>query len=120
MPRAWRCLRQFLARLPACRHISQLSREYASKTDGNSSPYALAGIPMLFSALRCLLVELNTRFSDRTLRNRQILAVLADGANDIQVILDQYSVPLDLAHRLQLLLEIRHEIIYPAHAPGPE
>ena len=36
------------------------SAEYAKRcSDGNCSAYTPAGIPILFSALRCLLIELN-------------------------------------------------------------
>lgn len=44
-------------------HLANLlfekSAAYAKHVDGNCSIYTWAGIPMLFSALRCLLVELN-------------------------------------------------------------
>lgn len=49
-----------------------------------------------------------------------MLDVLASADNDIQVILTHYPVPHELRQRLELLIEVRHEIIQPAHQPGPE
>ncbi|MDB5531749.1 MAG: hypothetical protein JWO28_64 [Hyphomicrobiales bacterium] len=100
--------------------LFQRSLEYAKKTDGNSSMYALAGIPILFSALRCLLIELNGLLSAPSPRTEQVLVALANGANDVQTILKHYSVPVELQERLELLLEVRHKILHPAHRPGPE
>jgi hypothetical protein len=36
------------------------SKEYAKQYDGNASIYTIAGVPVLFSALRALLIEVNT------------------------------------------------------------
>lgn len=80
----------------------------------------MAGIPVLFSALRCLLIELNAGIFSGSLPRGPILAQLADAANDVQTILQNYAVPDDLARQLRQLLEVRHEIIHPAHQPGPE
>lgn len=49
-----------------------------------------------------------------------MLDVRASADNDIQVILTHYPVPHELRQRLELLIEVRHEIIQPAHQPGPE
>lgn len=101
--------------------LYQTSALDLKNTDGNQSIYALAGIPMLFSALRCLLVELNDGFLSNGHSNREVLEKLAMQSNDVKVIVECYpQMPADLCADLKLLLEIRHEIIHPSHRPGPE
>ncbi len=101
-------------------HLANLLFEksvaHAKQTDGNCSVYVLAGIPILFSALRCLLIELNAGMYSG-LRNKNGLAELTVASNDIEIILRRYSIPADLKERLIFLLEIRNEIIHPAHRP---
>jgi hypothetical protein len=93
------------------------SRHYAALVGGNCSPYTLAGIPMLLSALRCLLVEINSgMFGGHEEPGR--LSALADTTSDVRVILDHYNVPVELKERLQLLEQVRHEILHPAHRPS--
>lgn len=92
----------------------------AKRTGGNCSIYALAAMPMLFSALRCLLIELNAGMHGGSPKNGEILADLADLPNDIEVVLKHYPVSPDLRQKLLLLGEVRNEIIHPAHRPGAE
>lgn len=96
------------------------SARYARSTDGNCSIHALAGIPTLFSAMRCLLLELNAGLFSTSPPHRAILDELASAANDVQVVLKHYSLPSDLRRKLELLLQVRHEIVHPSHQPGPE
>ena len=45
------------------RHATKLfehSASYARSIDGNCSPYALSGLPILLSALRAMLIEANS------------------------------------------------------------
>ncbi|MBI3045225.1 MAG: hypothetical protein HYY78_20620 [Betaproteobacteria bacterium] len=100
--------------------LFEKSVEYAKRTDGNCSIYALAGVPLLFSALRCLLIELNAGMHTASPPRQQVLTDLASSPNDIKVILSHYSVPTDLQRRLELLVEVRHEIVHPAHRPGSD
>ncbi len=99
--------------------LFELSASDAHSVDGNCSMYALAGIPMLFSALRCLLIELNagTMYTG-TLVSPEVQQELAATGSDVRFILQHYSVPLDLRNRLQLLEQIRHEILHPSHRPS--
>lgn len=96
------------------------SAEYATRFDGNCSAYTLAGIPILFSALRCLLIELNANISLSGRAQPSVLKELAQSSNDIEVILNHYSIPLKLRNRLRLLVQVRHEIVHPAHRPSGE
>lgn len=96
------------------------SEKYAKSLDGNCSIYALAGIPMLFSAIRCLLIELHAGGVWGTSRgNFDVLTALA-GDNDVPFILKHYSISPALTTDLSILHEVRNEIIHPAHRPGAE
>lgn len=94
------------------------SAEYAKRLDGNCSTYTLAGIPILFSALRCLLIELNADIHLTGRANPGFLAKVAKSSNDVKIILDHYSIPPELRDRLELLVQVRHEILHPAHRPS--
>ncbi len=95
-----------------------LSAKYSKKIDGNCSPYTLAGVPMLFSALRCLLIELNSGMWGEP--HQAVLDDLAERFNDVKPIVKHYPIPEDLQRHLGLLLQVRHEILHPAHRPGGE
>lgn len=96
------------------------SVRYSRHADGNCSIYTLCGIPVLFSALRCLLIELNDGMYGGAMNRANILRELAKPGNDITVILKHYPIPPELRHRLQLLLQIRHELTHPSHRPTGE
>lgn len=115
---AWATSSQDFARLANL--LFDESVRYANTRDGNCSVYALAGIPVLFSALRCLLIEMNAGVWNASQPHREVLDHLANTGNDVEVILNHYTVPDKLQQSLKTLLEIRHEIIHPAHRPGPE
>lgn len=97
--------------------LFKLSNDYAARFDGNVSPYPLAGIPMLFSAFRCVLVELNAGIGSSD-RKQAILKKLADSPNDISVFVETYQPADDLRHDLVLLYKVRNEIIHPSHLPA--
>lgn len=92
----------------------------AKRANGNCSVYALAGIPLLFSALRCLLIELNAGIYTASAERPLELAKLAKSGNDISFIVEHYPIPVDLRKKLELLLQVRHEITHPAHRPSSE
>ena len=94
------------------------SAEYAKRFDGNCSAYTPAGIPILLSALRCLLIELNADIYHTGRANQDVLEGLAKSDNDIEVIFKHYSIPTKLRDRLKLLVQVRHEILHPAHRPS--
>ena len=77
-------------------HLANLlyrdSANYAKRFDGNCSVYALAGIPMLLSAMRCLLIELNADISLTGRVNHALLRDLASSSNDIKIILNHYPL----------------------------
>jgi hypothetical protein len=94
------------------RHLYSHSAQYAAKCDGNLSPYTLAAIPMLFSAVRCFAIEYENYFSE----NVDALEKLKTGS-DFAAILDIYKIQGSLLHEASLLWEIRNEIIHPVHRP---
>jgi hypothetical protein len=96
-----------------------LSAREAAGGDGNCSAYVLAGIPMLFSALRCLMIELDGGMIRPGLPNTVALQALDETRNDV-IALRQRLQPSTLLDDVQLLYEVRNEIIHPAHRPGPE
>lgn len=112
---SWASSSQDFARLAGL--LYKLSSDYAAAHDGNVSIYALAGFPPLFSALRCLLIELNGGMYGE-LPRQAVLEALARAPNDVTVILAHYSVPEGLKNQLSLLLQVRNEIVHPAHLPG--
>lgn len=75
---------------------------------------------MLFSAIQCLLIELNAGMYTGFKSRPNVLADLATSSNEIAVLTKHYSVPADLREQLELLVEVRHEIIHPSHRPGAE
>jgi len=91
------------------------SADYAKNIDGNCSVYTLSGIPMLFSAIRCLMIELNSNMYSK------IIIVspedLANSGNDIRLIINNYELPENLKNNLEYLIELRNEIIHPSHKP---
>lgn len=98
-------------------HIVRLlftqSQEYASRIDGNCSPYVLSAIPMLLSSLRCLVVE----YASQAPTDTQVLDALTK-TNDFASILEHYRVDDPLRSEAVLLHELRNEIIHPAHRPS--
>ncbi len=94
------------------RHLYCHSRDYAESVDGNYSPYALCAIPMLFSALRCLMIE----YESFPPPDRAVLEVLTK-PNDFANMLNRYKVTGQLLREAELLNGIRNEIAHPAHRP---
>ncbi len=88
------------------------SAAYNAKHDHNFSPFAWAGIPILFSAVRCFAIEHASYWP----RNDEILSKLVEGS-DFKTILDFYNVPAQLKNDAELIWEIRNEIIHPGHLP---
>lgn len=118
-PGAWASSSQDFVRLATL--LFETSAGYAKHFDGNCSIYTLAGIPILFSALRCLLIELNDGMITGSPPNKTNLAKLAESANDVHAIAECYpTFPVELREKLELLFQLRHEIAHPAHRPGPE
>lgn len=92
-----------------------LSAEYSRRHDGNVSEYALAGIPLLLSTLRALLIEAN---SGMLIGGRDMAAMkrLANDQNEVALVREKYvgsesEAGIDIA----LLYEVRNEIVHPAH-----
>jgi len=78
--------------------------------------YALAGIPVLLSTLRALLIEANRGMYGLG-ENRGSLKRLASEPNEIKLISENYlQWPKNL--ELSLLYEVRNEIVHPAHTPS--
>lgn len=114
-PGAWGSSSQDFAYL--VRLLYRHSDEYAHAHDGNVSLYVLAGIPMLFAAVRCLLIELASSLLCGSTRDLSRLQTLATSDNDIEQAISHYPVPDALAADLRLLVQIRHELLHPSHRP---
>lgn len=93
------------------------SASYAQSIDGNCSVYALAGIPILFSALRALLIEGNSGMYGAG-TDQKVLDAIAKSANEIPLLVKHYRISNPLHERLTLLYEVRNEIIHPASMPA--
>lgn len=101
-------------------HLAEMlyenSAKYATSVDGNCSPYALAGVPVLFSAIRALLIEANSGMFGQC-SNSKLLKELGNSANEIPILKKNYDLPASLVSRLEILYETRNEIIHPSHMP---
>ena len=91
---------------------------HAKRFGNNISPYPIAGIPLLVSTLRALLIEANSGMygadSDLGAMRR-----LATDQNEIELVAKKYiGVGSIAAQELSLLYEVRNEIIHPAHMPA--
>lgn len=95
------------------RRLYKQSKAYADSCDGNCSPYALCGIPMLMTALRCLMIE----YESLPPADRSSLKILTK-PNDFMKMLEHYRVSDPLLREARLLSEIRNEIVHPAHLPA--
>lgn len=96
--------------------LFQLSANWAEQHGGgNSSLYTPAAIPMLFSAFRCLLIELNSKILQG--HNPEVLKQLSKSPNDVEVFAERYGPDPELLADLELLHEIRNEIVHPATLP---
>lgn len=84
---------------------------------GNASAYVFSGLPMLFSALRALLIECNDDVYG-VQKDRAALTRLANEQNELGLLRDNYHLSINLLEKLSLLYEIRNEIIHPAHRPS--
>jgi hypothetical protein len=99
-------------------NLYSLSSAYAKKRDGNASIYPLAGIPLLVSTIRALLIEANSGMCGNR-SDPKSMARLAKDPNEIGLISEKYqsgnpNVAIDIA----LLYEVRNEIVHPAHTPS--
>jgi hypothetical protein len=112
---AWGSSSQDLVRLSLL--LMSDSKLYASKYDNNFSVYALAGIPVLFSALRALLIEVNAGMYGIS-RKPDRLQELAQSRNEIEYICKYYVCEAALIESLKLAYEIRNEIAHPSHMPA--
>src|SRR6266404_1416317 len=96
-----------------------LSARYANSIDdGNCSPYPLAGVPLLVSTLRALLIEANAGILGLA-RHPEALKQLAEDQNEVSLVRRKYLADDDsTADDFQLLQEVRNEIVHPAHMPA--
>ena len=67
---------------------------------------------MVLSALRCYAVEHASLWS----RDEEVLALMA-GPQDLERLLNHIGAPEELKKDLHYLMEVRHEILHPAHLP---
>jgi hypothetical protein len=95
--------------------LTERSKAEAERLDGNTSSYVWAALPILLSGLSATLVEqeaiyLNQRKPDR-------VQMLADVNYLPEQFVQLYGLKGDLLDDLKVLVELRNEIIHPAHMP---
>lgn len=95
--------------------LLKLLYRHSKSVGDNFSPYVLCAVPMLFSYLRCLMIEYEASFPPIP-PNRQHLKVLSK-PNDFLKMLNRYNVTGNLLQEAILLNEIRNEIVHPVHLP---
>lgn len=116
LPGAWGTHSQDYMRLALILLAS--SHQYASRhKDHNVSPYPFAGIPLLFSALRALLIECNSGVFDMH-EDKTIIQRLALEPNELEILRDRYQVIGDLHDQLAMMYDVRNELVHPAHRPA--
>lgn len=103
--------------LHLCIRLYMQSAEHA-KLEGGISPYTYAGIPLLFSTLRALLIECNSGMYANFEADQAALARLATEMNELAFIRDKYGIDKALLDQLTLVYEIRNEMVHPAHRPA--
>jgi hypothetical protein len=102
-----------------CSLLFSQSATYAKNHKGNVSPFVLAGIPLLFAALRALLIECASQmYGWSRSEDRIALSRLANDPNELGLLKDRYALSDDLLQRLAMLYEIRNEMIHPSHRPS--
>lgn len=102
-------------------HLIKRRFKDSKKYDDGWNPEPIFCIPVLFSCLRILALEIenNKEGNKRFNYQSELIAKLkADKRNDIDEIMDFYGVDTYLKEDFKLLIEIRHEIIHPS--PFPE
>lgn len=102
-----------------CNLLFNQSAAYAKAHKGNASPFVFAGLPLLFSALRALMIECASHIYSATPDEDEVaLSRLARDANELGLLRDHYGVSDELLERLALLYEVRNEIVHPSHRPA--
>ena len=91
--------------------------EAQGSSNGNYSTYTLAGIPVLFSTFRALLIEGNFGMFGKG-RRPDVLAELGNGTNECVVFCKHYDDTSGLESSLRTLAEVRNEIVHPTHLPA--
>ena len=113
---AWASSSQDYLRL--ANDLFEQSFAYAKCFDGNVSPYPIAGIPLLVSTLRALLIEANSGMFGLD-RDIDALTRLVNDQNEIGLVSEKYvGLGSGAAEELPLLYEVRNEVVHPAHMPA--
>ncbi|VAW97786.1 hypothetical protein MNBD_GAMMA20-1253 [hydrothermal vent metagenome] len=110
----WGSSSQDLVRLSTL--LIESSKDYALKYDRNISIYALAGIPVLFSALRALLLEANNGMYGRGKSESKLHDL--NKINELKFVDKYYNLGNDALENLRLAYEVRNEIVHPSHMPA--
>lgn len=118
LPGAWGAYSQSYMRLALT--LLEASYQHAlGNKDQNVSPYPLTGIPLLFSALRALLIECNSGLYDMTLKeDKAIMERLSKDPNELKILYESYKVDGNLYEELSMMYEIRNELVHPALRPS--
>jgi hypothetical protein len=89
------------------------AKSEAESLDGNTSSYVWAALPILLSGLSATLVEQEAMLANQ--RQEERVQVLIDTAYLPEQFNRLYRVSGELIEDLKILVELRNEIIHPAH-----
>ena len=95
--------------------LCERARAEAKSLDGNTSSYVWAALPILLSGLWATVIEQEAMFLHQRKPDRVQVLI------DVQYLPDQfvrlYGLSGELLDDLKILVDLRNEIIHPAHLP---
>jgi len=92
-------------------HAVDLVFQESKKVGAGVSHWVYAGLPVLMAGVEAVLIE-----HQHMLRDNSTDTVVA-GVDPIQKVLNQYPLPGELRQDVLALIEIRNQVIHPAHVP---
>lgn len=92
-------------------HAVDLVFQESKKVGAGVSRWVLAGLPVLMAGVEAVLIE-----HQHMLRDNSADTIVA-GVDPIHKVLRQYLLPDELSRDILALIEIRNQVIHPAHVP---